>query len=202
MMLARTPSGIPPELVDYAKEIERIANSVSHEPICAEIHEGSTAQWLLLRANHMEAGKLARNLARRRFGVFHPVGAFPSGYVFAYAFDAGKMLDRIKATPGFGAVVCALSDAFVQKIRSDYYYSQPTPRTHTAVTGERNVQRVKKAKSKKLTKAERKALSKLRKVLKRLGFKDSSTLETARGLEVHERIALLQKTAKALTSAA
>lgn len=201
-MLARTPCGIPPELVDYAKEIERIANSVSHEPICAEITEGATAQWLLLRAKQNEAGKLTRNLARRRFGVFHPIGAFPAGYVFAYAFDAGKMIERIKATPGFGEVVCALSDAFVQKIRADYYYSQPTPRTHTTVTGERHIAKAKKPKAKRLTKAEKKALFKLRKVLKKLGFKDSSTLESARALEVHDRIALLRNTVKALTSAA
>jgi hypothetical protein len=52
-----------------------------------------------------------------------------------------------------------------------------------------------------MTKAERKALSKVRKLLKKKGFKDSSTLESARKLEVHERIALLQKTANALTPA-
>jgi len=201
-MLARTPSGIPPELADYAKEIERIINSVAHEPICAEISEGARAQWLLLRANNGEAGKLTRNLARRRFGVFNPVGAFPAGYVFAYVFDAGKMLDRIRATPGYAAVVCALSDAFVQEIRAQYYYSQPAPRTHTSVTGERLLTKSKKPKVKRLTKAEKKALFKLRKVLKKLGFKDSSTLESARSLEVHDRIALLRTTVKALTSAA
>lgn len=202
-MLARTQTqGIPPDLVDYAKQIEQAVNSVRRPLIQAELSEDASAQWLLVRSVHNEAGRAFRHLARRRFGVFHPVGAFPAGYLFVYVFDAAKMLERIRYTPGVSTIVCALSDAFVSGIMSEYFSTTPKPRTYTSVRGERNIAKAKKPKAKKLTKAERKALGKVRKLLKKLGFNDKSTLESARRLEVHKRITLLKKTANALTHAA
>jgi hypothetical protein len=199
-MLARTPmTGIPAHLVDYAKEIERIVNSVARPVIHAEIDsEEATAEWLLVKT--LDRARATRHLSRRRFAVFCPTGVFPPGYLFLYVFDAGKMLDRIRACPGVDAIVGTVSDAWVMELKADYF-SQMPKRVQVASNRFYAAAKPKKAKVKTMTKAERKALSKVRKLLKKKGFKDSSTLESARKLEVHERIALLQKTANALTPA-
>lgn len=201
-MLAKTPCGVPPEFAEYARKIEQAINAQWHPPIRAEIaSEESVAQWLLLRTVNNEEARARRHLARRRFGVFHPSGVFPAGYLFIYVFDAVKMLERIEACPGVKCVVCAVSDAFVQALLAEYAYQERSvPKTHVGVRSGRYAP--KKPKAKTLNKSERKALSKVRKLLKKLGFKDESTLESARKLAIHKRITLLKKTAKALSPAA
>jgi hypothetical protein len=106
------------EIADDAERRINIDIAVSCG-VFAEITEGSTANWYLVRTYPGDDMRALRWLARRRFGAFRPMqqrwqrnalvhgwqAQFP-GWLFVYTWDIAKMQHRIRSCPGVMDILC------------------------------------------------------------------------------------------------
>lgn len=206
-MLAKSPF-----LFDEHEALRLMAvNAERQGPLDCEITEGSRADWFLVRTFPGEESRAMRWLAKRGFGAFRPMqqrtdkrngqkvqgweAVFP-GWVFVFTWNIVRMKHRIKVCPGVMDIFSdpatqkpvSIQDEFVQRLRSIGWNYEDNAHRMTI-----SANYVRKSRSPRLDKRNRRTLKKLKKTLKRQGKFDSSTAEMMKDLAPFERIALLQR---------